>query len=224
MAMRSSWGLAIDLGDKALPTGAAERLYHGFWDQAGDPVFKMGDYGQGLPQAAEGKVTVAEQKGKAYTKFEKDKIGYPPGWEVPTLFSLSLFAFAQNLPDNAELAAFALDYLRQCAETVPFRMAAIGNLGCYYLNAEMVNTAWVTLQQQDIHTLVLHESHPLTRQWEGVPLGDHLPYVVFSLAYLQKLWQPDVDFETRHKAYKQEISSQLHTPLLPLEWESPNHN
>jgi hypothetical protein len=224
MPMRSSWGLAIDLGDEALPADAVEQLYHGFWDQAGDPVFKMGEYGPGLPQAAEGKVTLAEQQGKAYTKFEKDKIGYPPGWEVPTLFSLSLFAFQHNLPENTELAAFALDYLRQCAKTVPFRMAVIGNLGCYYLNAEMINQAWVTLQQQDVHTLVLHESHPLTRQWQGISLGEDLPYTVFSTEYLKNFWQPEVDFETRHRAYKHEISGQLHTPLLPLEWESPNSN
>lgn len=224
MAMRSSWGLAIDLGDEALPPGGVARLYHGFWDQAGTPVFKMGDYGEGIPQAAEGQVTVAAQSGKAYTKFEKDKIGYPPGWEVPTLFSLSLFAFEQNLPENAALVTFALDYLRQCAEGVPFRMAVIGNLGCYYLNAEMINPAWITLQQQDVHTLILHESHPLTRQWKGTPLGDTLPYTVFSLAYLQRFWQSEVDFEARHQAYKRAISGQLHTPLLPLEWESPNRN
>ena len=226
MAMRSSWGLAIDLGDEPLPEGAAAHLYHGFWDQAGAvPSFKTGDYGNGLPQAAEGRVTVAGQAGKAYTKFEKDGIGYPPGWQVPTLFSLSLFAFEHNLPENTALVSFALDSLRQCAEQVPFRMAAIGNLGCYYLNAEMVNSAWVTLQQQDIHTLVLHESHPLTRQGQeqlqGQALGGaHLPYRVFSLDYLQTLWQPEMDFEARHKAYKQAISAQLHTPLLPLEWES----
>lgn len=225
MGMRSSWGLALDLGDETLPEGSVERIYHGFWEQAGLPAFKMGDYGNGLPQAAEGKVTVAGLKGKAYTKFEKDSIGYPPGWQVPTLFSLSLFSFEQNLPDNADLVSFALDYLCQCAEQVPFRMAAIGNLGCYYLNAEMVNPAWVTLQQQDIHTLILHESHPLTRQWQGQPLGDDdLPYRVFSLAHLQKFWQPEMDFEARHKAYKQAISAQLHTSLLPLEWESPNQN
>lgn len=221
MAMRSSWGLALDLGDEALPEGAAEQLYHGFWEQAGaPPSFKMGDYGKGLPQAAEGKVTVAGQSGKAYTKFEKDSIGYPPGWQVPTLFSLSLFGFEHNLPDNETLVSFALDYLRQCAEQVSFRLAAIGNLGCYYLNAEMVNQAWVTLQQQDIHTLVLHESHPLTRQGQGQTLGNGLPYQMFSLDYLQTLWQPEIDFEARHKAYKQAISAQLHTPLLPLEWES----
>ena len=222
MALRSSWGLAVDLGDQTLPEGTAAHLYQGFWSQAGtDPLFKMGDYGDGIPQAAEGKVTLVQGEasltGKAYTKFERDAIGYPPGWEVPTLFSLSLFGFVEPLPESEALREVLIQFLEKQIETLTFRMAVIGNLGCYYLNAEMINAAWVTMQQQDIHTLILHRSHPLTRQLQGEDFG--AAHMLFTPDVLQTLWQPELDFEVRHKAYKAAISTQLHTELLPLEWE-----
>ena len=96
------------------------------------------------------------------------------------------------------------------------------NLGSYYLNAEMINEAWVTLQQQDVNTLVLPAKHPLARTLNGTNFSEQ--HVLFSVEQLQQLWQPEVDFEQRHKAYKQAISAQLHTALLPLEWESPHEN
>lgn len=221
MALRSSWGLAIDLGEAALPEAQIQALYQGFWRQAGaDPQFTMGQYAAQVPQAAEGAVTLRGQRGKAYTKFERDSLGYPPGWEVPVLFSLSLFGFAENLPENTKLADFLLDYLR--SEVTDFRMAVIGNLGSYYLNAEMVNAAWVTMQQHDVQHLILAETHPLAKQLTGQAFSTG--YQVFDRSVLETLWQPEIDFEKRHQAYKQAISTQLHTPLLPLEWESPHDN
>ena len=220
MALRSSWGLALDLGDEALAESTIQGLYQGFWSQVGPPQFTMGNYAEQVPQAAEGAVNLAGQSGKAYTKFERDSLGYPAGWQVPVLFSLSLFGFAENLPDNPALVNFLLDYVRTHAPA--FRMALIGNLGSYYLNAEMINEAWVTLQQQDVNTLVLPAKHPLARTLNGTDFSEQ--HVLFSAEQLQRLWQPEVDFEQRHKAYKRAISTQLHTALLPLEWESPHEN
>ncbi len=218
--MRSSWGLIIDLGDTNEAFSAEHALYHQFW-QDKTPLFKMGDY-HGIPQAAEGKVTLQGLEGKAYTKIEQDAIGYPPGWEVPTVFSLSLFGFEENLPENRALRDYLLDFLTQFMEEHPqVRMAAIGNMGSYYLNAEMINKAWVTLQRQDIHTLILSHEHPLTRQLEGESFGER--HTLFSLNVLQTLWT-DQDFEARHKHYKKEISEHLHTELLPLDWEKPHEN
>ena len=223
MGMRSSWGLILDLGEDLDQSEhkMEHTLFHQFWDVYGPPVFKMGTY-HGLPQAAEGKVTIDELKGKAYTKFEKDTIGYPPGWEVPTLFALSLFKFENNLPDNQILIDYLLSYLQQCqSKLIPFRMAAIGNMGGYYFNAEMINAEWVTLQQQDVHTLILTNTHPLTRQLEGITFGEH--HTLLRQESLKTLWRSD-NFEARHKRYKQAISKQMHTELLSLEWETRGSN
>lgn len=221
MALRSSWGLALDLGDEALSESTIQALYQGFWSQVGPPQFTMGNSAEQVPQAAEGVVSLAGQTGKAYTKFERDSLGYPPGWQVPVVFSLSLFGFAENLPDNPVLVNFLLDYVR--THVPEFRMAVIGNLGSYYLNTEMINAAWVTMQQQDVNTLILSAKHPLARSLSGGTAFSE-QHVLFSVEQLQQLWQPEVDFEQRHKAYKQAISAQLHTELLPLEWESPHDN
>lgn len=219
--LSSSWGLALDLGDE-ISAASAEALYQEIWLRSDfkEPDFKMGTF-LSVPQAAEGKVSVAGQQGKTYTKFERDGIGYPSGWQVPLTFSLSLFGFEDNLPDNQNLHDYLLKMAEQLALCVPYRMAVIGDLGAYYLNAEMLNTDWFDLQQETVLSVILSAKHPFVRQHEGQKFADKL--FLYTQADVQQYWTSD-DAQTRFLRYKMRMAEEVHAQKQLLDWERPDSN
>lgn len=219
--LSSSWGLALDLGE-AVSEARLQALYDAIWQDARfqGPQFKLGGY-RCVPQAAEGALHLEGHEGKTYTKFEEDGIGYPPGWQVPITFTLSVFGFAENLPQSHLLYDFLLAQARLLREIHPYRMAFIGDLGSYYLHAEMVNPAWLDLQQESVLALLLDSAHPLTRQHSGEAFADQL--WLYPQAALKSFWTED-DFATRFQRYKEQMAEQLHSQTQPLEWEAPSEN
>lgn len=219
--LQSSWGLAVDLGENPTPE-QLKAIYEHCWQQPEfkGPEFQMGEL-LGVPRAAEGKLLHKDQQLGCYTKFEKDDLGYPPGWEVPVLFSLSLFKLPQPLAELPEWQAFLQQQLQALLHICSARMAVIGDLSMYYLNAEMLLPEWIDLQQGSVLQLIVANSHPFSRQLSGQAFGE--THQLFTQAPLQSLWTPD-DNQTRFLRYKSAISEQLHSEKLTLEWEPPSQN
>lgn len=221
----SSWGLVLDLGDK-VPQAHLEALYNSVWDspEFTGPAFKMGEI-NGLPRGAEGLMTLlsgdAALNGKCYTKIETDDLGYPPSWEVPLSFSLSAFGFEQNLPDNQLLSEFLLKKAQAFAELHPFRLGIIGELSCYYINADLFSEDWLDLHQGSVLALMLDKRHPFARQHPGAEFTEGL--YLYERAALAPFASAD-DEHTRYLRFKQRIARDLHAPRLGLEWERPNDN
>ncbi|PKL79209.1 MAG: hypothetical protein CVV27_02225 [Candidatus Melainabacteria bacterium HGW-Melainabacteria-1] len=218
--LSGSWGLVLDLGDE-IAEEALRRLYDAVW-QASEftgPRFKLGDY-KGLPRGAEGSLTLAGQSGQCYTKFEQDTLGYPPGWQVPLSFSLSLFGFATPLPDNQTLYQFLRQQAQAFYELLPYRMAVIGELSCYYLNAEFLNEDWIDLQQQSLLALLLPPQHPFGKRHSGQSTG---PLQLYEQEDLRAFWSTDSE-QDRYLRFKQRISNDMHSPRQDLDWERPNQN
>jgi hypothetical protein len=220
-SISASWGLNLDLGDQLNPETLSQ-LYQAIWTapEFSGPRFKLGEY-QGLPKAAEGELCVAEQAGKCYTKFELDNLGYPSSWQVPLSFSLSLFGFEQGLPKNKKLYKFLLSQLRRLGRLSDYRMAMIGDLGCYYLNAEFISESWVNLHQDAILALILPKSHPFARLHPGQKFGRK--HFIYTQSELGVFWNHE-DQQTRYLDFKKQLSHQLHSPSLNLEWEQPSDN
>lgn len=218
--LSGSWGLVIDLGDA--PTAEhLKQLYDSIWqDEAvSGPRFRLGQF-MGLPRAAEGELRIAGQPGKCYTKFEVDDLGYPAGWQAPVSFTFSLFGFADNLPANQVLYDFLLARAEALTALVPWRMALIGDLSCYYLNAELINEDWLDLHQGSVLGLLLPPAHPLTRSHPGQARGANQLYERPEL----KAFASSDDDQARYLRFKQRISRDLHSPRQRLDWESPNQN
>ena len=220
--LSGSWGLALDLGDEVRPE-VLEQLFAAVWQapEFSGPRFKLGEYA-GVPRAAEGDLSLSDEiQGSCYTKFEEDSLGYPPSWQVPLSFNLSVYGFAQNLPENQELYHFLLAKAREFAAVADFRMAMLGDLTCYYLNAEFLNEDWLDLQQQSVQALILPQRHPFARRHPGQDRGDKL--WLYEREQLQTFWSSD-DEGTRYLRFKQRLAQELHSPRIDLEWESPSQN
>lgn len=213
----SSWGLVLDLGDD-VPDSALKALYSSIWDtpDARGPHFKMGEW-RGLPRAAEGELL----DGKCYTKFEMDELGYPPNWQVPLSFSISLFGFPENLPNNQQLAHFLLEKANDFSANHSFRLGIIGELSCYYINADLFSEDWLDLHQDSVLALMLDKRHPFAKSYPGQDFSQGLS--LYERSELQKFWTTD-DLQTRYLRFKQRIARDLHAPRLGLEWERPNDN
>lgn len=220
MSISGSWGLRLDLG-YGVSEATLSQLYAHFWDsEAFDgPSFQMGQY-RGIPAAAEGKLLLPEafggQQGKSYTKFEEDPLGYPPGWEIPLTLSLSVFDFDAPLPQNQGLYDYLMAQTRELHALAPLRMALIGDLASYYVDADMVSPDWVDVHQQAVLALILRREHPLCQELEGTPLSEDLR--VLTQSQLKRFWSDD-DLNTRQRRYKERLSAALHRDTQPLEWE-----
>ena len=214
--LNSSWGLIIELGETpAIET--TQFLYHYVWNlpETTGPLFKMGDY-HDVFKAAEGGLTCDQQAGKCYTKFDQDTLGYPNNWQVPVCFQWSLFGFQENLAEQNQLYRYLLDHLQFLIKQIPVRMAMIGDLAAYYLNADFINSEWVDLQQESVLALVLPETHRLKQTIPTTSFDKN--FKLFTQADLRQLWT-ETPVDERYKRFKEAISHEIHSPFLSLEWE-----
>lgn len=223
-AISASWGLRLDLGYE-IADESLKQLFDHLWEDAffEGPNFKMGTC-QGVPAMAEGKLNLPTSSGgagKAYTKIEKDTLGFPAGWDAPLSLSLSLFGFADNLPEHEGLYAYALEQIKALYALHPFRMAMVGDLACYYVDADMISVDWVDMHQESVKALVLAADHALVKVLESQVFAEGLR--LFEQEQLKALWTED-DLNTRHARYKQGAAEAMHSDKLQLEWETPEEN
>lgn len=193
-------------------------LYHYVWNlpETTEPLFKMGDY-QGVFKAAEGGLTLDQQLGKCYTKFDQDTLGYPDNWQVPVCFQWSLFGFQENLAEQNQLYRYLLDHLQFLITQIPVRMAMIGDLAAYYLNADFINLEWVDLQQESLLAIVLPDTHRLLQKINTEAFVPN--FALLTQTDLKKLWTKS-PVEERYKLFKKVVSHEIHSPFLSLEWEN----
>ncbi|MGV3525548.1 MAG: hypothetical protein ACO1RX_15065 [Candidatus Sericytochromatia bacterium] len=216
--LQGSWGLILDL-DSQVPDVTLRQLQEALWAHPllKGPRREMGTFGP-VPRACEGHLVWQDQLLDCYTKWEQDGLGYPPGWDLPVVLSLNLYGLEQALGEQPLLQAALMELATDLFALYPWRLALVGDVTSFYLNADMVNPAWFDFQQEAVLALRLRPGHPLTH---SVPGQAEQSWIHYGPDEMRPFWTSD-DASTRYLRYKHAISEQLHQPETPaslLEWE-----
>lgn len=221
--LQGSWGLVLDL-DSQVPDTRLRELHQALWTHPllQGPSREMGSFGP-VPRACEGQLLWQGQALDCYSKWEQDGLGYPPGWDLPVVLSLNLYGLAQPLTEQPLLQAALLEIATALYALYPWRLALVGDVTSFYLNADMLHPSWFDFQQEAVLGLYLPITHPLTQQVAGSSEGLVPGLCHYGPDEMQPLWSHD-DEQTRYLRYKQAISAQMHGDTAPpsgglLEWE-----
>lgn len=219
--LQGSWGLILDL-DSQVSDAKLRELQQALWTHSllKGPHREMGAFGP-VPRACEGQLLWQDQLLDCYTKWEQDGLGYPAGWDLPVVLSLNLYGLEQPLRDQPLLQAALLDLAADLATIHPWRLALVGDVTSFYLNADMLNAHWFDFQQEAVLALRLRPDHPVVQVVPGRTEQAEKPWIHYGADEMRPFWTSD-DASTRYLRYKQAISEQLHQPAAPgslLEWE-----
>ena len=214
--IHGSYGLMLDLGDQ-VTDAQLETLYRAIWalPEVQGPERTLMQF-RTIPRAAEGQLHLGEGLSSGmYTRFESETLGYPPGWQVPTLLHLSAHGFADSLSDNVPLQAWLEKTARALYRRFPYRMALAGDLTTYYVNAEFVSADWMDLQATHALFMILPKSHPFTAAHKGEGKGK---WITYRPQHFQQFASQDTE-QQRYQRFKQSLGKALHTPKIQLSWE-----
>jgi hypothetical protein len=217
MTLQGSRGLMLDLGDTpdSLSLQALhEALWATPWLRGPEKVFASR---HGFPPPAQGTFCCPAGEVGCYTRFERDTLGYPPGWESPVILTLGLEPM-ESTPSHAQAVLNSLNdvFLWILAHYAP-RLAVMGHSSIYHVNAEFISEYWLDLHYECLDALWLPVSHPFAPRLEGETMYKG-QWVCSGPEHWQR-WLTQQDEPQKYLTYKRHLSEALHTPRLRLEWE-----
>ena len=176
MALKSSSGLIIDLGQNITPE-QAENLYQFIWSlpEFSGPENTMYEF-MGVPRAAEGKIYIGSDSGSCYTKLEKDSLGYSQDNFQPILLTISIYNFEESSTTSEKIFDYTLELAEKIYSVYQYSLAIIGDVSLHFINSKLLHESWIDYYNDLLQGIILEENHAFRQTLAGKSLGANLYY------------------------------------------------